>query len=157
MSGDSSASQKASKASAPSTKRSKRPLWQKIVLGLVALVVAVIVLAYVASNGAAKVSNEFLKDIQSKQADQAYSLFSKEAKDSTDQTTFRETVDRIGPLLNTKAKQTGRQVQDSTGSPARAQVTYEIKGTDGVNYKITIQLVKQDDEWKVNAFDSSKQ
>src|SRR3989344_9477998 len=111
------------------TKKSKRPLWQKIVLGVVVFFVAIIIIAYVATSGAAKVSNEFLKDIQSKQADQAYSLFSNEAKNATDQATFRQTVDRIGPLLNTKAKQTGRQVQDSTGSPATAQITYDIKGT----------------------------
>jgi len=137
-------------------KKSKRPLWQKIVFGVVVFIVAIVVFAVIATNAPAKVSNEFLNDIQAQQADQAYSLFSKEAKEATDQESFRETVSRIGALLNTKEKQTGREIQDSTGSPAIAQVKYEIKGTDGVDYKITVQLVKQDDQWKVNSFDSSK-
>ena len=129
-------------------KKSKRPLWLKIVLGVAAFIVIIVVFAFVATNAPAKVSNEFLNDIQAQQADQAYSLFSKEAKEATDQASFKETVGRIGPLLNTKEKQTGREVKDSTGSPASAQVKYEIKGTDGIDYEITIQLVKQDDQWK---------
>src|SRR3990167_7333262 len=122
-------------------KKSKLPRWKKIVIGIVVFIVAIIIIAYVATSGAAKVSNEFLSDIQNKRADQAYSLFSKEAKDATDQTTFNTMVDRVGPIINTKAKMTGREVQDSSGSPATAQVKYEIKGTDGVEYRITIQLV----------------
>ena len=156
MANDTTTKSIVNKGAEKTKKKSKNPLWQKILLGVVLFIVALIVIAYVATSGPAKVSDAFLKDIQTQQADAAYSLFSKEAQGVTDKDTFQETVKRIGPLLNTKAKQTARQVEDSTGSAALAQVTYEIKGTDGVDYKITIQLVKQDDQWKVNSFDSSK-
>src|SRR3989344_497465 len=100
--------QKIVNAPAASEKKKRRfPLWQKIIAGVVIVGAAVVILAYLATSGAAKVSDQILNHIQNKQADQAYALFSREAKQATSQESFRETVDRIGPLLNTKAKQTG--------------------------------------------------
>ena len=53
-----------SKESKKTDKKSKRPLWQKIVFGVVVFIVAIVVFAVIATNAPAKVSNEFLNDIQ---------------------------------------------------------------------------------------------
>jgi ABC-type transporter MlaC component len=137
------------------TAKTKRPLWQKIVAGVVLFVVAVFILVSIAARGAVKVSNEFLSNIQNRQAGAAYALFSNEAAAATPRDEFNKIVDRIGPLLNTKADMKSKEVQGETGSSATSTVVYEIKGTDGVTYEVTVNLVKEDGEWKVVNFDSS--
>lgn len=133
----------------------KWPTWKKVVAIVGALIIVLIVVAYSATSGVAKVSNEFLKDLQSTNADGAYSLFSKEAVAATDKTAFKDTVDKAGPILNTKAKMTGREVKGETGQAGTGKVTYEIAGTDNNTYTVTINLVKEDGKWKVVNFEST--
>lgn len=137
--------------------KKKKPLWLKILAGVVVFIVAVIILANIATSGATKASNEFITDIQSQQAAPAYSLLSKEAKAVTPQDQFVVVVNRIGPLLNSKTNMTSKEVKAETGSAATSKVTYVIKGTDGITYKITVNMVKENGEWKVQNFASDAQ
>lgn len=136
--------------------KKKRPLWQKIVAGVVIAIVALVLLVNVATSGAVKVSNQFISDIQNRRADAAYSLMSKEATAATPKDQFAAVVDRIGPLLNTETNMTSKEVKGETGSSATSKVTYEIKGTDGITYTVTVNLVKEDGAWKVLNFESDK-
>src|SRR3989344_1865022 len=132
------------------------PLWQKIVAGVVVAIVALVIIVNIATSGVAKVSNEFLKDIQSKNADAAYSLMTNAAIAATDKNQFGETVDRIGPILNGETKMTSKEVSGETGKAGTGKVVYEIKGGDGATYVITINLQKEDGQWKVLNFESNK-
>lgn len=138
------------------TAKVKQPLWQKIVLGAAALIGLIIVLAYVATGSIAKTSDEFLQGIQNKNANQAYSLFTKEAAAATDRAAFEELVDNISGILHGPTKTISREVQGETGKAGTGRVVYEISGTDSVTYVVTINLQKEEGEWKVLNFDSSK-
>ncbi len=135
--------------------RWKWPRWKKIVTVVVGLIVVLIIVAYTATSGVAKVSNEFLKDVQASNADAAYSLFSREAAAVTDKATLKTVVDKSGPILNAPAKMTSREVSGETGQAGTGKVTYEIKGTDGITYIVTINLTKENGAWKVISFESA--
>ncbi len=139
------------------TKSKKRfPLWQKIVAAAVVVFVVLFVVINLATSGVAKVSNEFLKDVQNKNADAAYSLLTKAAAAATAKDQFVKIVDQAGPILNTKTNMTTKEVSGETGSAGTGKVTYEIKGTDGVTYIVTINLQKQDGKWMVLNFESTQ-
>ncbi|MDO8591746.1 MAG: DUF4878 domain-containing protein [bacterium] len=140
----------------PVKKVRRFPLWQKIVAGAVVAFVALFIIVNMATSGVAKVSNEFLKDIQNKNADGAYSLLTKDAAAATPKDQFQKMVDQAGPILNTTAKMTSKEAAGETGSAATGKVVYEIKGTDGVTYNVTINLQKEDGNWKVLNFESTK-
>jgi hypothetical protein len=108
------------------------------------------------TSGVVKVSNEFVNDMQAQNADGAYALMTKDAQAATDKSQFKDVVDRAGPILNTKEKMTGKEVKGETGNAASGKVTYEIKGTDGVTYKITVNLQKEDGQWRVLNFESTR-
>lgn len=139
------------------TKKKKQfPLWQKLVAGFIVVFIILVIIVNFATSSVAKVGNEFLRDIQAKDADGAYSLLTKEAAAATDKEQFKQIVDRAGPILNTKAKMTSREASGETGSAATGKVVYEIKGTDGITYDVTINLQKEDGQWKVLNFESTK-
>lgn len=150
-------SKKANSSPKDSTKKARKfPLWQKIVAGAIVAFVALFIIVNMATSGVSKASNEFLKDIQNKNADAAYSLLTKDAAAATDRAQFQKVVDQAGPILNTTAKMTSKEAAGETGSAATGKVVYEIKGTDGVTYNVTINLQKEDGKWKVLNFESTK-
>lgn len=134
----------------------KFPLWQKIAAGAVVAAVVLFIIINMATSGVAKVSNEFLKDIQTKNADAAYSLLTKAAVAVTDKTQFKKVVDQAGPILNTKTNMTSKEASGETGKAGTGKVVYEIKGTDGITYTVTINLQKEDGKWKVLNFESTQ-
>ena len=139
-----------------SKKNGRFRLWQKILAGAVVVFVVLFIIINLATSGVTKVSNEFLKDMQNKNADGAYSLLTKEAAAATDKDQFKKVVDQAGPILNTKAKMTSKEASGETGKAGTGKVVYEIKGTDGITYNITINLQKEDGEWKVLNFESDQ-
>ena len=134
----------------------KFPLWQKIVAGAVVAAAVLFIIINMATSGVAKVSNEFLKDIQTKNADAAYSLLTKAAAAVTDKDQFKKVVDQAGPILNTKTNMTSKEASGETGKAGTGKVVYEIKGTDGITYTVTINLQKEDGKWKVLNFESTQ-
>jgi ketosteroid isomerase-like protein len=156
---DEEAKIKTAESTKAETSQKKKPrfkLWQKIVGGIVAFFVLLIIIVNMAASGAVKASNQFVNDIQNRDASGAYSLFTREAAAQTDRQAFGQMVDTIGPTLNTKLNMTGKEVSGETGSAATATVTYEVKGTDNVTYVLTVKLQKEDGQWKVLGFDSTK-
>ena len=134
----------------------KFPLWQKIVAGAVVAAVVLVIIVNMATSGVAKVSNQFLKDIQNKNADAAYSLLTKDAAAVTGKDQFKKVVNQAGPILNTKTNMTSKEVSGETGKAGTGKVVYEIKGTDGITYEVTINLQKEDGKWKVLNFESTQ-
>ena len=133
----------------------KKKIW---VIGgvIVAIIIALVIIVNVATSAPVKVSNELVSDIQAKNATGAYSLLSKEAQKVTSANQFNQVVDQIGPILSGTPKMISKEVRGETGSAATAKVVYEIKGSDGATYKITVNLTKEDGQWKVLNFESSK-
>ncbi|MBI2589124.1 hypothetical protein HYW35_02895 [Candidatus Saccharibacteria bacterium] len=136
--------------------KKKWPLWRKIAAVVAVVLVALFIIVNVATSGVAKVSNQFLKDVQSKNADAAYSLLTKEAVAATDKDKFKTIVDQAGPILNAKTNMTSKEASGETGKAGTGKVVYEIKGTDGVTYVVTINLQKEDGKWKVLNFESTQ-
>jgi len=123
---------------------------------LIALVVLLLVVVNSATRGEVKVSNEFLNAVQARQTSVAFGLFSSDAQKATPQDKLGSAIDQIGPILNTQEKMVSKEVNSQSGSSSTGKVVYEIKGTDGVTYTITVELVKENGSWKVTTFDSKR-
>ena len=144
----------------PNDTKKKMPRKKKILIALgsvVALFILFFALASNATKNAAKTSNQFIDAIQAGDSSMAYSLLSSEAKGTVNSDDFNKVVSQIGPILNTQEKMKSKSVDSETGSASKGTVVYEIKGTDGVTYTITVNLQKDDGAWKVMNFDSKKQ
>jgi cellobiose phosphorylase len=94
--------------------------------------------------------------MQSGDSASAYSLFSTQAKATVTPAQFDAIVKQVGPILNAQEKVTNKKVDAKTGQAASSEITYEIKGTDGLSYSLVINLTKEGDLWKVLNFDSKK-
>ena len=133
----------------------KKKIW--VVAGVIAAIFIVLVaVVNFATSAPVKVSNDLVADIQAKDASAAYRLLSGDAQKVVPADQFKEVVDQIGPILSGTPKMISKEISSQTGSAATAKVVYEIKGNDGVTYKITVNLTKENDQWKVLNFDSSK-
>lgn len=138
----------------PAKKRSVKKIIGYVVLALVVVIVGVTLLANSATKESVKVSNQFLNAIQAGNASEAYGLFSTAAKAAVPADQFDGVVAQAGPILNAQEKMTNKSVKAETGSASTAEVTYEIKGTDGKTYNIIVSLIKEGDVWKVQNFNS---
>jgi hypothetical protein len=103
-----------------------------------------------------KVADSLISNIQSKNAAAAYNLLSSEAKTTITQDQFKAVVDQIGPILNGKPQNESKETNAEAGKSTTAKAVYTIKGSDGSTYTFTVNLVKENSEWKVQNFDSSK-
>lgn len=139
----------------PAAKKTKKKLLIKIAVGAVIAIVLLVLIVNATTSGAVKVSNTFVKSIQAENAGPAYELFSKEAKNVVSESDFKEAVDQAGKILKGKAKMTSKEVLGETGSAATSKITYDIDGNDGKTYTITVNLTKEDGQWKVLNFDST--
>lgn len=153
---------KASNGAKPPTNQKKQnwfmalALWKKIAIIFVIVAVAAVVIANLATNPSAKTSDDFLNSIQSGDSDTAYALLSAGAKTTITSDEFAQVVKQIGPTLNTKEATISKSVSAETGTQSSAQVVYEIKGTDGVTYSFTTNLVQENGKWKILNFDSKQ-
>lgn len=145
-------------ATAPAKKQKwskKKKIWV-----IVGVVVAVFIILFVVTNAATsapvKVSNELVSDIQSKNAAAAYGLLSSGAQGVVPADQFSQVVSQIGPILSGTPKMISKEVSGQTGSAATAKVVYDIQGSDGVAYRMTVNLTKDNGQWKVLNFDNSK-
>lgn len=144
-------------AAAKKTAKPKWSLKKKLaVIGgsIVGLVVLLVIVANMATSAPLKASDDFISSIRNVNANAAYNLFSSDAKEVVDQESFKAVVDQIGPILTGIPTVTSKEVSAETGADATAVIVYEIKGNDGNTYDITVNLVNENDTWKVLNFDS---
>ena len=144
------------KATKKTKKWSRKKKIRIIVATIVAIIIALVLIVNAATSAPVKVSNALVSDIQSKNASAAYSLLSSGAKEVVPADKFKEVVDQIGPILEGTPKMISKEVKGETGSAASASVVYEIKGSDGETYRLVVNLTKENGEWKVLNFDSTK-
>lgn len=130
--------------------------WHKIVIGVVIAFIVLFFIVNAATSGVVKVSNEYVNDIQASNGSGAYALMTKDAQGTVSMSDFQQLVDKVGPILNTSEKMTSKAVSGETGQAGTGKVTYQIKGTDGINYTITVNLQKENGQWRVLNFESNK-
>jgi hypothetical protein len=136
-------------------KRSVKKIIGIVVLALVGLVVVSTLFVNSATKAPLAVSDLFLNSVQAGDAGLAYELFSSEAKTTISLDELQSVVNQIGPILATTEKVTSKEIGGETGSAATSQITYEIKGTDGKTYTVIVNLMKENDIWRVLNFDSN--
>lgn len=144
------------------SKASQNKKWslKKKVVVISGIVVAIFIILVIVTNSATsapvKVSNELISDIQAKNATGAYSLLSSGAKTVVPADQFKQVIDQIGPILSGTPKMISKEISGQTGSAATAKVVYKIDGSDGATYTLTVNLTKDNGEWKILNFDSNK-
>lgn len=131
-------------------------MWQRILLVLAIIAVGVVLIANMATNPSAKVSDDFLNSIQAGDSDKAYAMFTTDAKSTITSADFKTVVAQIGPILNTKETTITKSVQAQTGSQPTAKVVYEITGTDGITYTFTTNMIEENGQWKILNFESKQ-
>jgi hypothetical protein len=153
----------AEKASKPEVKnanpKQKWSLKKKFaVIGgvFVGVIIVLVILVNMATSAPVKVSNDLITDVQTKNSAAAYVLFSSQAKSVVTEAQLTAAINQIGPILSGKPDMKSKEVKGETGSAASAKVIYDIKGSDGITYTITVNLVKDNGSWKVLNFDSEK-
>ena len=144
---------------ATATGKQKWSLKKKLVVigGIfVGIIIVLVILVSVATSAPVKVSNDFISDMQTNNPNAGYGLMSKDAQGATSQADFTTAINRVSPILNGKSKMISKEVKGETGSAATAKVVYEIKGSDNITYTLTINLTKENGQWKVLNFESVK-
>ena len=136
-------------------KRSAKKIRGIVVLALVGLVVVSTLFVNSATKAPLAVSDLFLNSVQAGDAGLAYELFSSEAKTTISLGELQSVVNQICPILASTEKVTSKKISGETGSAATSQITYEIKGTDGKTYTVIVNLVKENDIWRILNFDSN--
>lgn len=136
-----------------SPKKSKNQKILKIVGIVVAAIVIFVIVTSVVVNtttkDAIKVSDRFISDIQSKDANDAYSLVNDGFQSVTTKDQFTDVVNRIAPILTGKPSISGKSINKTTGSDAAVIVVYKIDGSDSKTYYVRVLLVKKNGEWKI--------
>lgn len=127
----------------------------KIIIGVVVFIALVIVIAFFATSGASQTSNTFVDDILKNNSSAAYELFSSEAKQTVTTDQFKQVVATMAGVLDDQASQQSANVESETGQSSKGTVIYEVKGTDGT-YELTVNLTKENGEWRVLSFDNSR-
>ncbi len=141
-------------ASQTSEKKPKMALWKKIVAGVVLFIVILVIIANMATEGAATASNAFMKNLLSSNSSIAYSMLSSGAQQTVTPEDFATVNQRMANVLGESPKMISKSVNGEAGSAATSTVVYEVAGSDGT-YVITVNLTKENGVWKVLNFDSS--
>ncbi len=122
--------------------------------GIIIFIIGLVAIVNSATSAPLKVSDDFISAIRNENSTSAYSLFSSEAKQVVDADDFKLVVDQIGPILSGLPEVQSKEVSAETGSDATAKIVYKIKGSDGLTYLLTVNLINENSEWKVINFDS---
>lgn len=140
-------------------KRKKKRSTKKIIGIAILAIAGLVVVSTFFVNSATKaplaVSDLFLNSVQAGDAGLAYELFSSEAKTTISLDELQSVVTQVGPILASAEKVTDKKINGETGSAATSQITYEIKGTDAKTYTVIVNLIKENEIWRVLNFDSN--
>lgn len=148
------------------SKRPEKQKWSKnkkivVIIGgvigfFILFFIIIATFANIATNAPLQISNEFVTNVQQNKASDAYDLMSSDAQLVTSSKDFTAMVKRVSPILTNELENIDKEVKVETGSDPTAKITYETKGNDNYTYKITVNLIQKDDEWKVLNFESTK-
>lgn len=134
-------------------KRSKKVVALVLAIIIIALTISVS-FAYYNYEAPVRTSKEFITYVQDNNSSEAYKIFSDASKKLTSKETFTKMVDQVSSVLTGDTKEINREIVDSTDKDSKAKMQYEIEGSDGLKYEITIELIKKDSKWLVDDFSS---
>lgn len=127
------------------------------IIGVIILsVVGILMFVNTATSAPLKISDQFVMDIQGNNAPAAYKLMSTEAQNATSAAEFNAMVDQMGTILTGKPTNTSKEINTSTDKGTSAKVIYEVTGNDNFTHVLTLNLVLENNEWKVLNFESVK-
>ena len=135
----------------------KKRRWLKILIIVIAAFVVLIVIAVAASYSATaaprKATSEFFSMLSSGQVDQAYESTAGMFKQATNKGDFASVVNQF-PILASGAQTTFSSWEVKTdGAVTTAQLGGSITGADGTVMPLSVQLIKEQDTWKVLGFE----
>lgn len=125
--------------------------------GLGVLLALLYFFVFGATNAAAKVSHQFVGDIQKKDAANAYSLGSDAFRDSITELELESTFISISPALQGSYKDTARKIEKNNDKDF-AVIVYTVKTENGDKYvRVVLEKNDKNDKWEVINFRSSSQ
>ncbi len=128
-------------------KHLKGGLWKKLLLGVVLFVVFVVVLVLLLTKGITDVVNKQLVALKKGDLYTAYSLTSKDFKNSVSFESFKEFVERYPSLSKNKSHSfTERSIENNIGT-----LKGTLKSEDGAITPVEFKLIKEEGEWKILA------
>ncbi len=144
----------------PKTSKNNRlsriALWKKLTLLAVLAGIIIFIAITLSNNAPLKTSNDFLNSIQSRNADAAYNLFNSESQKTITLADFKNYVNKVSQTINSQESIVSKEVKGEPGANATGKVVYEIKGTDDALYTFTVELVKENNQWRISNFDNTK-
>jgi len=131
--------------------KKKMKLWKKILIGIGAFILLVIILAFSATSGIVKVAEKQLNLIASGDLKGAYALTSQEFQRSVSYDKFMAYVNNYEVLKNYKAhKFTSREIKGDTGT-----IQGTLTAKDGTVSPVEYKFIKENNEWKILSLDLS--
>ncbi|EKD71761.1 MAG: hypothetical protein ACD_46C00103G0002 [uncultured bacterium] len=119
----------------------------KIILGILGAIVLIIILAMYFTQGIADTARNQIQAIRDGDIDKAYSMTSKAFQQVTSLETFKSFINNYPVLKKNKdISFNERKIEGSFG-----YLSGTIEGQDGSKMMIEYQLVKENDEWKIQA------
>lgn len=119
-------------------------------------IIALIAIVTISTSAPVKVSDELIANIQSGNSTAAYNLMSSDAKDIISSDDFKSTIEQISPILSGKPDMQSKEINANANGVNSAKVVYKIVGSDGNTYRLTVNLVEVNKEWKVLNFERNK-
>lgn len=127
-----------------------------IAAGIVIAIAGLFMFVNTATSAPLKVSDQFILNIQGDNAAAAYKLMSTDAQNATSSEEFMAAMGQAGPILSGKPNNISKEVNTSTNKGTTAKMIYEVAGSDSNTYTLTVNLVQENNEWKVINFESVK-
>jgi hypothetical protein len=150
--------QPAAAAPPPPIPKKRFPTWLKVIIGIVVafivLIIAIIIIVGQTTKGAAKVSDQFMTDVQSNKPAEAYQLASPDFRDATDQDKLTSIINSVSPALQGKYSIVGRAISKNKAG-SFAVIAYKIDTSKGTKYARVTLKQQSDGTWQVETFQSS--
>lgn len=120
-------------------------MWKKIILGIVAFIILVVVLALVFTSSITSVADKQLTALRHGDMVAAYALTSKDFRNSTSLAEFEKFVNTYPSLKNNqKASWSAREINNGQGT-----LKGKLVAMDGGVTPIEYHFVKENEEWKI--------
>jgi hypothetical protein len=123
-------------------------MWKKILLGILAFIILVVVLSFWLTSGMSDVANKQLDALRKGDINTAYSLTSKAFHDDTSLDKFQLFMDKYPAFKNNREASWGsRQVSGNTGV-----LVGTLTANDGTAMQVEYHFIKENNEWKILGF-----
>jgi hypothetical protein len=126
-------------------KKKGMPTWLKVIIGLVAFAVIVVIIAMMATSPVVKPVEKQLEYLKAGNVQAAYDLTSNEFKNATTLEAFKAFLVQYPSLSNNKThKFDSREITNNNGT-----VKGTLEANDGTQTPIEFRLIKENGAWKI--------